>query len=129
MPNLLDKNQNKTINTIQLSNALRLFSHRTRFAVVEKVSARPGNAAQSTFKLGQALGIVEGILGCLQIPVLYAVPSVWKLMMKLSANKKDSLKLAREMFPESHTWLAREKDHDRAESILLAVYGAYFLKK
>lgn len=53
------------------------------------------------------------------------MPGVWKRFFGLVGPKKaDSLALANELCPEAMHWLGRKKDHNRAEGILISVYGA-----
>ena len=49
-------------------------------------------------------------------------PSVWKKDLGLSKDKKESIGLAKELFPKCRSMLSRVKDHGRAEALLIAVW-------
>ncbi|SDQ99079.1 crossover junction endodeoxyribonuclease RuvC [Rhizobiales bacterium GAS113] len=93
-------------------------------AVIELVSARPGQGVTSMFKFGQAYGVVQGVIGSLEIPVHFVTPGVWKRHFHLSADKEMARALALRLFPACSAHFARKKDHGRAEAALVARYGA-----
>lgn len=105
-----------------LADILREYQEAS-LAVVEKVSARPGEAPSGAFSFGFTSGVILGVLGALKIPVVQPMPTVWKKAMKLSADKDLSRARAIELFPSASAQLARKKDHDRAEALLMAVWG------
>jgi hypothetical protein len=51
---------------------------------------------------------------------LLVPPQVWKKRLKIDSDKKVSLALARQLFPNAP--LARVKDGGRAEALLIAEY-------
>lgn len=86
-------------------------------AVVEAVHAMPKQGVSSSFKFGVAYGAAIAIAeksGHWES----VQPRVWKKDMGLTADKKDSLKMARNLWPDSP--LGRIKDNGRAEALLLA---------
>ena len=93
-------------------------------AVLEQVSAMPGQSAPATFRFGQGYGAIEMALAAHQIPVKYVTPSVWKKHFKLSKDKGASRGLATRHFPQHADAFARVKDDGRAEAALIALYGA-----
>lgn len=90
---------------------------------IEALWANSTNGALAGFSMGRLLGSVEVLLqGCVQAPQYYVAPLRWKRHFNLiGQDKSASLGLARELFPEAP--LSRKKDHNRAESLLLAYYG------
>ena len=99
-----------------------------RIAVVEKVSASPQMGVTSAFRFGEGHGVILGVLAALGVTVRPAYPSVWKSGLGLSSNKKDSLKLAVELFPEWSTTFTRDaRSADLSEAALLAYFGVRFL--
>lgn len=94
-------------------------------AVVEKVSAFPKQGAVSSFNFGTANGIILGVLAGKKIPVIPAVPSEWKRQMRLNRDGEVSRALALRLYPELSTSLARKKDHNRAEALLIAHWRAF----
>ena len=93
--------------------------------VVEAVHAMPKQGVSSSFKFGMAYGAALAIATRFSQFELVP-PRVWKKDMGLTADKKDSLVMARELWPDSP--LERVKDNGRAEALLLAEWlrRAYF---
>jgi len=93
-------------------------------AVVERVNASPQMGVTSAFRFGEGFGVLTGALAALDIRTVYAYPSAWKAGMGLSADKKESVKLAVRLFPEwSARFLQDKASGDLAEAALLAYYG------
>lgn len=92
-------------------------------AVLEQVSAMPGQGVSSMFAFGESYGIVKGVLAAFQIPTHLVTPGKWKRAMELSANKNGSRAKAIEMWPEQASMFKRVKDDGRAEACLLAEFG------
>lgn len=92
-------------------------------AVLEQVSAMPGQGVSSMFAFGEAYGIVKGVFAALKIPAHLVTPGKWKRSMELSANKNGSRAKAIEMWPEHASYFKRVKDDGRAEACLLAEFG------
>lgn len=96
--------------------------------VLEAVSAMGGkdNAVQTQGSLLRTLGAIESVVECLRYPVTYAAPQTWKRFFGLidpklsqSQRKAKALECARRLYPDCAD-IARAKDHNRAESLLLA---------
>jgi len=94
-----------------------------RFAVIEDVAAMPGNGSVSMFRFGFNAGVLHGVLESLGIKLLRVKPAVWKSALGLDSNKKNSLILARRIFPKSQHYFTRAKDDGRAEAALLAHFA------
>ncbi len=97
-------------------------------AVIEAVSTMGGqnNAVQTQGSLLRSLGALETVIECLHWPLSYVQPRVWKKHFGLinpnlndSQRKAQALECARRLYPQCND-LARAKDHNRAESLLLA---------
>jgi len=95
-----------------------------RRAVVERVNARPGQGVTSMFAFGRSFGIVEGVLGGLNIPTSYVTPQQWRKAMQVREGKDGSRQRAAELFPKYANQFARVKDDGRAEAALIAYFGA-----
>lgn len=91
-------------------------------AVFERVHAMPKQGVSSSFRFGQACGVVEGVIGALQIPIEYVTPNAWKKHFRLTAHKEDARLLAIQTWPRIADELSRKKDADRAEALLIARY-------
>ena len=99
-------------------------------AVLENVRVRTtGNegrpsGAHSEGALLRCRGAIETALDMLRIEVKAVEPQTWKRHFGLLTKPKDaSREKALALFPDSAAMLARKKDHNRAEALLLAQYG------
>ena len=93
-------------------------------AVIEAVSAMPGQGVSSMFRFGESVGVVVGGLGALQVPMRWVTPSGWKRRARLLGRDKDAARsLAIQMHPEVADMLTRKRDVGRADSILIARFG------
>lgn len=98
-------------------------------AIVEKVHSMPRQAG--AFNFGLSTGILHGVLASHGIDMHLAPPIVWKPAMGLARRPAESHKdyksrsraAVKFLFPDSKLF-DRAKDDGRAESLLLAVYGA-----
>ena len=93
-------------------------------AVVEHVSARPGEAAPGAFAFGHSRGTIAGVLGAQAISVRWVTPAWWKRRAGIPPGKdmKDmarSVAIAR--WPDRAESFARARDHDRAEACLIGL--------
>lgn len=90
---------------------------------LEAVHAMPGQGVSSMFRFGESLGVVIGVCGAMQYPLLWITPQRWKKQCGLLRRDKDSARtLAIQRHPEVAGMLARKKDVDRAEAICIAGY-------
>lgn len=89
-------------------------------AVLEDVHAMPGQGVASTFTLGYGAGLLLGLLRGMGTPVELVSPRAWKRDLGLGKDKRQSLELARQLFPHLADRLQRGRDHNRAEALLLA---------
>jgi crossover junction endodeoxyribonuclease RuvC len=102
-----------------------LTAHKPQHGYVERAQAMPGQGASSGFKYGRAVGAIEAALACCEIPVTVVETSAWKKFYRLAGKDKEGgRQRALELFPASHSMLARKLDHGRAEASLVALYGA-----
>ena len=113
---------NRRINAAGLADLIREHGPYA-FAVVEQVSARPGQGVSSMFRFGQSYGTVLGVIGALAIPVRHVSPAKWKRALGLNSDGETSRARAIETWPEQAHLFARKRDHNRAEASLLALYG------
>jgi hypothetical protein len=93
------------------------------FAIVEQVSARPGQGVSSMFRFGQAYGTILGVIGALVIPVRHVSPAKWKRALGLNNEGETSRARAIETWPAQAELFVRKRDHSRAEAALLGWYG------
>jgi len=122
------KNPKQEVNDHALNFIVDLRARETAFAVVEEVGARPKDGRTSAFRFEESYRAVKTVLNLNEIPVYFVLPSVWKILMGLSSNKKESIDLAAAKFKGSREKYFSLKKHDgRAEAALLALFGERFL--
>jgi crossover junction endodeoxyribonuclease RuvC len=93
---------------------------------VERAQSFPGGqGVASAFKYGAAYGAILATVTLCNIPLSLISPVSWKKYFHLRGGDKESARQkALELFPAGHALLARRKDHGRAESCLIALFGA-----
>jgi crossover junction endodeoxyribonuclease RuvC len=104
-----------------LSRLIELKAGRPMIAYVERQGARPGQGLSSTFTSATAFGSLLATLQIAGCSIELATAAQWKTAMGLTKDKQRSLDAARLRFPDAS--LDRKKDHGRAESLMLALYG------
>lgn len=99
------------------------------FACIELVGARPQQGVTSMFRMGYGVGVWEMALAASNIPFTRVTPQKWKnVVMEGGAHggdKQASILRASRLFP--HIDLARKKDHNRAEALLIALYCQHYV--
>jgi crossover junction endodeoxyribonuclease RuvC len=103
--------------------------HQPDHAVIERVQAMPRQGASSGFKYGRAVGAIETVIACCEIPLTIVEPTAWKKFHGLhkapgqtaTETKEMSRQRALQLFPAAHRLLARRMDHGKAEAALLAM--------
>lgn len=94
--------------------------------IIESVHAMPRDGGMQAFSLGYGLGIWAGLLEPFNVELVS--PQKWKRGMKLIKEDKEKSRLmAIENFPGLSERLSRKKDHNRAEALLLALYGKLYI--
>jgi Holliday junction resolvasome RuvABC endonuclease subunit len=102
-----------------------ILQHGPHRAFIERGGTMPRQGIASAYKFGRAVGALEAVIALCAIPLEIVEPSVWKRVLRLKGKDKElSRQRALELFPRAQHLLARRKDHQRAEAILLAYYGA-----
>lgn len=98
-------------------------------ATVEKVGSMGATkdgrrqGTQGIFNFGLRAGAVIAVLQVRGIPYDQVLPAVWKKASGVTADKKASLRAARDLWPSAATLLHRGLDEARAEAALIARYG------
>ena len=93
-------------------------------AFLERVGAMPGQGVTSMFSFGRSVGIVEGILAALDVPVTIVTPQAWRKKVVVREGKDGSRERAMQLFPRQAAMFARKKDDGRADAALIAYYGS-----
>ncbi len=85
-------------------------------------SSKSGSAANTS--LLHSKGVIEGVLGVLRLNVTLVNSQRWKRLYGLDSDKSAALAMAKKLYPNlGAKHLTRAKDHNRAESLLIAHYG------
>lgn len=93
-------------------------------AIIEVVGAMPGQGVSSMFQFGRGVGMLEGCLAALEIPVTYISPQGWQKAVNARSGKDGNRQRAAEIFPAYAHMFARKKDDGRADAALMAWWGA-----
>jgi len=115
------------INVAELARLIRI--HRPTMAVIERVSAMPGQGVASMFNFGRSYGDVRGVIGALDVPLHFVTPQKWKKHFGLSSDKDQSRLRAIRLFPAVAESFKLKKHDGRAEAALIALYGAEVLMR
>jgi crossover junction endodeoxyribonuclease RuvC len=97
------------------------------FCVIELAQPHHHDGKVSSFSNGRGLGLLEGIVSSLGLKYELVKPQYWKTTMGLNQDKELSRQRALSEFPELAESLKRKKHHNRAESLLLGLYGKQLL--
>jgi hypothetical protein len=95
-------------------------------AYIERARWLPGQGASQGLLYGMIHGGLRmAIRGCL-IPITRIEPRAWKRAHELpvGADKAASIARAIRLFPDHAESFSRALDHNRAEAVLIAAYGA-----
>ena len=99
-----------------------LAKHAPDHALIERAGSMPKQGVASTFKYARAVGSLETVIACHDIPYSIIEPAVWKKFHHLRGGDKEaSRQRALQLFPNARNWFARKLDHQRAEAALLAL--------
>jgi len=108
------------VNTMLVRNWL--VGHNPDHALIERAGSMPKQGVASTFKYARAVGSLETVIACLDIPYSLIEPTVWKKFHHLRGGDKEAARQrALQLFPNACTWFARKMDHQRAEAALIAL--------
>ena len=118
------KNKNQ-LNSAQLVNIINkhVLKKENTFVIVEQVSAMPGQGVTSMFNFGQTFGSIKGICAALGLSIFYVRPAKWKKHFELINSSKDASRTkVIEMYPSISPRLAKKKDVNKADAILIDRY-------
>jgi len=113
-----------------IARAVRDLAGGVSHAIMELVSAMPGQGVCSMFSFGRAAGAADGALA-LALPadviVEEVAPQKWQNFFRelLQIPKEvdfDSREIAAKLLPASRPFLERKKDHNTGDALLLACW-------
>ena len=117
--------KNKVTKEIDVNETVKIFQALTDLgsyqskAIIEAQTIFPGMHAATMGSLIETYAALKAVMTLEKIPFEIAWPISWKTKQGLKGKKKDySLSLAISLWPSAP--LHREKDHNRAEALLLA---------
>ena len=124
MPVMSEGKKNKRqLNSAQLVDLIRenMSIEDEVAVVVEQVNAMPGQGVTSMFNFGQTFGAIKGVCAALKLPIFFVRPSKWKKHFELINSSKDSSRTkVIEMYPTLSDQLAKKKDVNKSDAILIA---------
>ena len=124
MPVMAEGKKNKRqLNSAQLVNIIKDNTKPDAeiAVVVEQVNAMPGQGVTSMFNFGQTFGAIKGVCAALELPIFFVRPSKWKKHFELINSSKDSSRTkVIEMYPSLSSQLAKKKDVNKSDAILIA---------
>lgn len=112
---------------IELVNAMPLLPGKD-----DESGERGKIGATSMFRFGMAYGMLQATILCCGLPLEYVTPQKWKKHFDLKGgaeNKDMSRQKVLNLFPNYAALFQRKLDHQRAEALLIAVYGMSYLAK
>jgi len=126
MPVMSEGKKNKRqLNSAQLVKLIKdnISKNEEISVVVEQVNAMPGQGVTSMFNFGQTFGAIKGVCAALGLPIYFVRPSKWKKHFELINSSKDSSRTkVIEMYPSLSGNLAKKKDVNKSDAILIARY-------
>ena len=131
MPVMAEGKKNKRqLNSSQLVNIIKenINKNEETIVVVEQVNAMPGQGVTSMFNFGQTFGAIKGVCAALKLPIFFVRPSKWKKHFELINSSKDASRTkVIEMYPTLSGQLAKKRDVNKSDAILIAKF--YFETK
>ena len=128
MPSMAEGKKNKKqVNGNQLFNEIKSRISEVKdghlCAVVEHVTAMPGQGVTSMFNFGQSFGIIKGVCSAMNLSMHFVRPAKWKKYFNLINTEKDASRTkVIEIFPYISQQLSRKKDSNKADAILIASF-------
>ena len=124
LPTMSEGKKNKRqLNSANLSQYIssNIVDFNKTVVVVEQVNAMPGQGVTSMFNFGQTFGAIKGITATLKLPIFFVRPSKWKKHFELINSSKDASRTkVIEMYPKLSSQLAKKKDVNKSDAILIA---------
>jgi crossover junction endodeoxyribonuclease RuvC len=120
--------EKRVYNTAAMAVLLKPYGRmgmRDTLVILENVHSMPKQGVASSFSFGQGLGMWQGIIAALGLPLEMPSPQRWKKEMLADQGKEKAAARfkAMQLFPAIAAQFARVKDDGRAEALLMAEYG------
>lgn len=98
--------------------------------ILENVSRMPHDSAHNASLLMEGKGFYRGIAACRGLQETLVMPAVWKKALGLAtgATKKDSIELARKLYPDLAPQLTTKQYSKNLDGVAEALLLLYYLK-
>lgn len=117
------KEAKRRVNTCGLSQWIK--AHEPDVAFIERAGVMPRQGIGSGFIYGRAVGAIETTITLAGVPLHVIEPQTWKRHFQLPGGEKETARQAvLTLLPDAAYLIPRKKHHNRAEAILVALYGA-----
>ncbi len=102
---------------------LKLHNVNLKGTILKPNMILPGQGVTSMFNFGQSFGVIKGVCSALSLPIYFVRPTKWKKHFNLIKTNKDASRTrVIEIYPGISSKLARKKDSNKADAILIARY-------
>lgn len=126
IPLVKDKHGKLQLDHYNCASLIDVHAPTLKYCIIEDVHSMPEQGVVAVFSFGQVYGLLLGMLASSLITIQKVRPAVWKCDLALSHDKKESIALAKKLFPEDAHFF-NSKD-GRAEAALIAHFGRKHIK-
>ena len=126
MPASLEANGRQTTNAPLLASVIVKSQANRIFC--EFLASRPSDGVMQAFSFGRCRGVIEGIAGAYDLPVVFITPPTWKRFAGVppgKENKDVARTRAIARWPAHAGAFARKTDIDRAEACFIGAAGLH----
>jgi hypothetical protein len=114
----------KTMQLDVLAFCRWLHKHAPSRVIIERQGPMPSDGVIPAFRLGLVYGQLRAVCAVVGIPTTLVSPITWKKWYAIGPDKEQGRQLALKLYPQCAEVLRRKMDHNRAESVLIASWGA-----
>lgn len=91
---------------------------------IEQVGPTPGKGAVQMFRFGENFGVLKTMVHMLRCPASFILPAEWKRITRTPRDKDGARIRAAQVFPLWAPAFSKGVNDGRAESAMIALYGA-----
>jgi crossover junction endodeoxyribonuclease RuvC len=88
----------------------------------------PRQGIVSTWRFAYSAGSLYGVLAALQVPISFVAPKEWQRFHRIGPEPGAAIQRALQLYPAAAPMLARKRDHNRADALLIGCYGVHALR-
>jgi len=119
------EDRKRRIDALKLRDFIQ--THGADVCFIERAQAMPKQGSSSGFNYGRGVGALETVPLLCGCSVKVIETRAWKKHFGFGPEKEIARDLVVARFPDHAYLFARVKDHNRAEAVLIACYGAHLL--